>query len=97
MHRTAVGLSALLLSIRGAPALAIPPPPPNNVRVVQVLDDHTIVVAPYGDPFAGKGGTAGLIESPSQGRSAGLRPLGLVGGNGSLLCQNPLLPMPLPT
>ncbi len=60
MHRTAVGLSALLLSIRGAPALAIPPPPPNNVRVVQVLDDHTIVVAPYGDPFAGKGGTGTL-------------------------------------
>ncbi len=39
----------------------------------------------------------GLIESPSQVSSAGLRPLGLVGGNGSLLCQNPLLPMPLPT
>jgi len=41
--------------------------------------------------------TAGLIESPSQGRSPGLRPLVLVGGNGFLLCQTPFLPMPLAT
>ncbi len=39
----------------------------------------------------------GLIESLSQVPSAGLRPLGLVGGNGSLLCQKPLLSMALPT
>jgi hypothetical protein len=44
MHRTAVGLSALLLSITGAPALAIPHPPADDVRVVQVLDGHMIVV-----------------------------------------------------
>ena len=41
--------------------------------------------------------TPGLIESPSQVPSAGLRPLGLVGGNGSLLCQKPPLPMAPPT
>jgi len=41
--------------------------------------------------------TAGLIESLSQASLALLRALGLVGGNGSLLCQNPLLLMPLPT
>lgn len=39
----------------------------------------------------------GLIESPSQDRSPGARSLGLVGGNGSLLCQKNILPMPLPT
>ena len=39
----------------------------------------------------------GLIESPSQGRSPGLRPVVLVGGNGFLLCQTPFLPMPLAT
>jgi hypothetical protein len=39
----------------------------------------------------------GLIESLSQVSLAGLRPLGSVGGNGFLLCQNPLLPMSLPT
>ena len=41
--------------------------------------------------------SSGLIESPSQVSSPRLRPLGLVGGNGSLLCQNPLLSMALPT
>jgi hypothetical protein len=39
----------------------------------------------------------GLIESPSQDRSQGARSLGLVGGNGSLLCQNILMRMTLPT
>jgi hypothetical protein len=43
------------------------------------------------------GSGAGLIESLSQVSLAGLRPLGSVGGNGFLLCQNPLLPMSLPT
>jgi hypothetical protein len=47
--------------------------------------------------LVGFGSITGLIESLSQGRSPGLRPLVLVGGNGSLLCQNPFLPMPLAT
>ncbi|MEA5413714.1 thermonuclease family protein [Synechococcus sp. BA-132 BA5] len=51
MHRAFVGLSALLLSAKGAPVLAIPPPPPNDVRIVKVLDGRTIVVTPYGEPF----------------------------------------------
>lgn len=66
MHRTAVDLSALLLSITGASALAIPPSPPDDVRVVQVLDGHTNVVAPYGDPFFDKGGTGTLLLSITQ-------------------------------
>ncbi len=51
MNRPLVGVSALLLSMTGAPVLAIPPPPPNDVRVVKVLDGRTIDVTPYGDPF----------------------------------------------
>ncbi len=51
MNRPLVGVSALLLSMTGAPVLAVPPPPPNDVRVVKVLDGRTIVVTPYGDPF----------------------------------------------
>ena len=51
MNRPLVGVSALLLSMTGAPVLAIPPPPADDVRVVKVLDGHTIVVTPYGDPF----------------------------------------------
>lgn len=51
VNRTLVGVAALLLSMSGAPVLAIPPPPPNDVRIVRVLDGHTIVVTPYGDPF----------------------------------------------
>lgn len=51
MNRPLVGVSTLLLSMTGAPVLAIPPPPPNDVRVVKVLDGSTIVVTPYGDPF----------------------------------------------
>ncbi|MGB7563408.1 MAG: hypothetical protein WBM08_01515 [Prochlorococcaceae cyanobacterium] len=35
----------------GVPSHAIPPPPPDEVRVVQVLDGNTIIVTPYGDPF----------------------------------------------
>ncbi len=50
-NRTLVGMSTLLLSMTGAPVLAIPPPPADDVRVVGVLDGHTIVVTPYGDPF----------------------------------------------
>jgi endonuclease YncB( thermonuclease family) len=51
MNRAVVGLSALLLSITGATVRAIPPPPPDDVRIVRVLDGNTIVVTPYGDPF----------------------------------------------
>ncbi len=51
MNRPLVGVSALLLSMTGAPVLAIPPPPADDVRVVKVLDGRTIVVTPYGDPF----------------------------------------------
>lgn len=51
MHRAFVGLSAVLLSITGATVHAIPPPPPNDVRIVRVVDATTIVVTPYGDPF----------------------------------------------
>ena len=52
MHRACMGLSALLLSIAGATVRAIPPPPPDDVRIVRVLDGNTIVVAAYGDPFS---------------------------------------------
>ncbi len=51
VNRPLAGVSTLLLSMTGAPVLAIPPPPPNDVRVVKVLDGRTIVVTPYGDPF----------------------------------------------
>lgn len=51
MHRAAAGLSALLLSITGATVRAIPPPPPDDVRIVRVLDGNTLVVTPYGDSF----------------------------------------------
>ncbi len=51
MNRTLVRVFALLLSMTGAPVLAIPPPPADDVRVVKVLDGRTIVVIPYGDPF----------------------------------------------
>ncbi len=51
VNRPLVGVSALLLSMTGAPVLAIPPPPADDVRVVRVLDGRTIVVTPYGDPF----------------------------------------------
>lgn len=51
VNRAFFGVSALLLSMTGAPVLAIPPPPPDDVRVVSVLDGTTIVVTPYGDPF----------------------------------------------
>jgi len=51
MNRIVVGLPVLLLSSWGAPVHAIPPPPPDDVRVVKVVDGNTIVVTPYGDPF----------------------------------------------
>lgn len=51
MNRAFVGLSAVLLPISEATVHAIPPPPPDDVRILSVVDGTTIVVAPYGDPF----------------------------------------------
>jgi endonuclease YncB( thermonuclease family) len=51
MNRPVLGLSALLLFLAGEPVLAIPPPPPDDVRVVRVIDGNTVLVTPYGDPF----------------------------------------------
>jgi endonuclease YncB( thermonuclease family) len=62
MNRIVVGLPVLLLSMGGAPLLAIPPPPPDAVRVVKVVDGNTIVVTPYGDPFTVR---LACIQAPS--------------------------------
>ncbi len=51
VNRALAGLSALLLSMTGVPSRSIPPPPPDDVRVVKLLDGNTIIVTPYGDPF----------------------------------------------
>lgn len=51
MHRAAVGLSVLFVSITGVTVHAIPPPPPDDVRFVRVLDGHTVVVSPDGEPL----------------------------------------------
>jgi endonuclease YncB( thermonuclease family) len=51
MQRAVVGLALLLLPITGTTVRAIPPPPPDTVRIVRVLDGNTVVVTPYGDPF----------------------------------------------
>jgi endonuclease YncB( thermonuclease family) len=51
MNRCLTALFALLLPITGAPGRAIPPPPPDDVRIVRVLDGTTILVMPYGSPF----------------------------------------------
>ncbi len=67
MNRAFVGLSVVLLPITGAPVRAIPPPPPDDVRVVRVLDGTTIVVAPYGDPFQVR---LACIHSPQQHQAA---------------------------
>jgi micrococcal nuclease len=62
MNRIVLGLPILLLSIGAAPVRAIPPPPPDDVRVVKVLDGNTIVVTPYGDPFTVR---LACIQAPS--------------------------------
>jgi len=62
MNRIVVGLPVLLLSMGGAPLLAIPPPPPDAVRVVKVVDGNTIVVTPYSDPFTVR---LACIQAPS--------------------------------
>ncbi len=46
-----VALFVLSLPMAGTTVRAIPPPPPDDVRIVKVLDGNTIVVTPYGDPF----------------------------------------------
>jgi endonuclease YncB( thermonuclease family) len=44
-------LFLLFLPMVGTIVHAIPPPPPDDVRIVKVLNGNTIVVTPYGDPF----------------------------------------------
>lgn len=44
-------LSAWLLAFTGTSVQAVPPPPPDDVRIVSVLDGRTLMVTPYGDPF----------------------------------------------
>jgi endonuclease YncB( thermonuclease family) len=51
MNRTLGGLFLLFLPMVGTIVRAIPPPPPDDVRIVKVLNGNTIVVTPYGDPF----------------------------------------------
>jgi endonuclease YncB( thermonuclease family) len=51
MKRAFLGLFVLCLPIIGTTVRAIPPPPPDDVRIVKVIDGNTIVVTPYGDPF----------------------------------------------
>jgi endonuclease YncB( thermonuclease family) len=46
-----LGLFVMCLPIVGTTVRAIPPPPPDDVRIVKVIDGNTIVVTPYGDPF----------------------------------------------
>ena len=51
MNRAVLGFFFLCLPMVGTMVRAIPPPPPDDVRIVKVLDGNTIVVTPYGDPF----------------------------------------------
>jgi len=51
MSRAVSGAAALLLAIQAAPAAAVPPPAPDEARVVAVIDGDTITVNRYGDPF----------------------------------------------
>jgi len=51
MKRAVLALCFLCLPMVGTTVRAIPPPPPDDVRIVKVLDGNTIVVTPYGDPF----------------------------------------------
>ncbi|MBW4532137.1 MAG: thermonuclease family protein [Aphanothece saxicola GSE-SYN-MK-01-06B] len=50
-RRGIAGLTVLALAMSAAPVQAIPPPQPDDVRIVRVVDGHTIVVTPYGEPF----------------------------------------------
>ena len=51
MNRAVWALFLLCLPMVGTTVRAISPPPPDDVRIVKVLDGNTIVVTPYGDPF----------------------------------------------
>jgi endonuclease YncB( thermonuclease family) len=51
MNRAIGGLFFLFLPMVGTTVRAVPPPPPDDVRIVRVLDGNTILVTPYGDPF----------------------------------------------
>jgi endonuclease YncB( thermonuclease family) len=51
MNRAVLTLFFLCLPMVGTTVRAIPPPPPDDVRIVKVIDGNTIVVTPYGDPF----------------------------------------------
>ncbi len=51
MKCACLGLFVLCLPMAGTIVRAIPPPPPDDVRIVKVLDGNMIVVTPYGDPF----------------------------------------------
>ena len=51
MNRAVLGFFFLCLPMVGTMVRAIPPQPPDDVRIVKVLDGNTIVVTPYGDPF----------------------------------------------
>jgi endonuclease YncB( thermonuclease family) len=51
MNRAVLALFFLCLPMAGTIVRAIPPPPPDDVRIVKVLDGNMIVVTPYGDPF----------------------------------------------
>ena len=51
MNRAVLTLFFLCLPMVGTIVRAIPPPPPDDVRIVKVIDGNTIVVTPYGDPF----------------------------------------------
>lgn len=51
MNRAIGGLFFLCLPMVGTNVRAIPPPPPDDVRIVRVIDANTIIVTPYGDPF----------------------------------------------
>ena len=61
MNRAIGGLFFLCLPMVGTIARAIPPPPPDDVRIVRVIDGNTIIVTPYGDPFQVK---LACIHSP---------------------------------
>lgn len=89
VNRAFMGLSALLLSITGETVRAIPPPPPDDVRLVRVLDGTTIVVAPYGDPFKVRLACIHLRDHSKWVNSAGQSDLarGRHGADGSIISE----------
>jgi hypothetical protein len=63
MNRAVLTLFFLCLPMAGTTVRAIPPPPPDDVRIVKVIDGNTIVVTPYGDPFKGCGSPASILPN----------------------------------